>query len=166
MRNEYLSREPIEEGFNIPVSVWQEIEDYWDEEPSKALEYLMAIGRYCFYGDEPNEETIGRDVLRSVRAQIPLIDNQRIRYRKAKGGGKSYNKIDDETFLSVLESRIWETQADLARELQISRQAVSQRLKRMGRTLNSHTETTTQTTPSPVPTNTSEVLKNWDNIIN
>ena len=135
MKNEYLSREPIEDGLNIPVSVWQEIEDYWDENPEKALQYLMAMGRYCFYGDEPNEETTSRDVIRSVKALFPHIDNQRMRYRKAKEGGKAHSTISDEELIDLLQTNAFKSQAEVARSLGITRQAVSQRLKRLGITL-------------------------------
>lgn len=160
MRNEYLSREPIEEGLNIPVSVWQEIEDYWDEEPLKALQYIMAVGRYCFFGDEPTEETTNRDVLRSVKAQLPLIDKQRIRYRKAQEGGKSNRVVSDEEFIELLESRKWSSQAELGRELGISRQAISQRLKRMGRSLAATQPTTPVTTTPTNTTPATEIVRN------
>lgn len=135
MKNEYLSREPIEEGLNIPVSVWQEVEDYYDENPDKALEYLLSIGRYCFYGDEPNEEATSRDVLRSLRALIPHIDNQRIRYRKAKLGGKGNGVMSDEEFIRNLQENNYKTQADAGRAIGISRQAIGQKLKKLGVTL-------------------------------
>ena len=151
MRNEYLSREPIEEGLNIPVSVWQEIEDYYDESAEKALEYLLLIGRYCFYGDEPNEETTSRDVLRSMRALIPHIDNQRARYRKAKAGGKGNSVVSDEDFIKLLKSKQWSSQAEVGRELNISRQAISQKLKKLGVTLRGEPVTVQQTTTTPEP---------------
>lgn len=148
MRNEYLSREPIEEGLNIPVSVWQEIEDYYDESEKKALEYLLLIGRYCFYGDEPDEETTSRDVLRSMRALIPHIDNQRARYRKAKAGGKGNSVISDDEFIKLLKSKKWSSQAEVGRELNISRQAISQKLKKLGVTLQG--EPVATNVPEPV----------------
>ena len=152
MRNEYLSREPIEEGLNIPVSVWQEIEDYYDESAEKALEYLLLIGRYCFYGDEPDEENTSRDVLRSIRALIPHIDNQRARYRKAKAGGKGNSVVSDEDFIKLLKSKEWSSQAEVGRELNISRQAISQKLKKLGVTLRGEPVTVQQTTTAPEPT--------------
>lgn len=151
MRNEYLSREPIEEGLNIPVSVWQEIEDYYDESEEKALEYLLLIGRYCFYGDEPDEETTSRDVLRSMRALIPHIDNQRARYRKAKAGGKGNSVVSDEDFIKLLKSKQWSSQAEVGRELNISRQAISQKLKKLGVTLRGEPVTAQQTTTTSEP---------------
>lgn len=135
MRNEYLSREPIEDGLNIPVSVWQEIEDYWDEDPNKALQYLMAMGRYCFYGDEPNNDTTSRDVVRSVKALIPHIDAQRMRYRKAKEGGKANASLSDTEFIELLQSTEFKSQAEVARTIGVTRQAISQRLKSLGVTL-------------------------------
>lgn len=163
MRNEYLSREPIEEGLNIPVSVWQEIEDYYDESAEKALEYVLAIGRYCFYGDEPEEEKTSRDVLRSMRALIPHIDNQRARYRKAKAGGKGNSVIADNEFIDLLKSKQWASQAEVARELGISRQAISQKLKKLGVTLRGEQVTPTQTNTTIPPNQV--VAKHLDSII-
>lgn len=163
MRNEYLSREPIEEGLNIPVSVWQEIEDYYDESEEKALEYLLAIGRYCFYGDEPDEETTSRDVLRSMRALIPHIDNQRARYRKAKAGGKGNSIITDDKFVELLKSKEWASQAEVARELGVSRQAISQKLKKLGVTLRGEQLSPTPTNITVPPTQTT--AKYLDSII-
>ena len=150
MRNEYLNREPIEEGLNIPVSVWQEIEDYYDESEQKALEYILLIGRYCFFGDEPNEETTSRDVLRSIRALIPHIDNQRMRYRKAKLGGKGNSVMSDEEFIKNLKENNYKTQADAGRAIGISRQAVGQKLKKLGVSLSGY-PLSTNTTQSSVP---------------
>ena len=156
MRNEYLSREPIEDGLNIPVSVWQEIEDYWDENPEKALQYLMAMGRYCFYGDEPNEETTSRDVIRSLKALIPHIDAQRMRYRKAKEGGKTHSVISDEELIELLQNNSFKSQADVARTIGVSRQAISQRLKRLGVTLRGISAIETI---NPLPVNNAESVK-------
>lgn len=144
MSSEYLSREPIEDGLNIPASVWQEIEDYWDESPDKALQYLMAMGRYCFYGEEPNMETTSRDVVRSLRALIPHIDAQRSRYRKAKEGGKANATLSDEEFVELLQSTAFKSQAEVARTIGVSRQAISQRLKSMGIALDGTPNTPTQ----------------------
>lgn len=150
MRNEYLNREPIEEGLNIPVSVWQEIEDYFDESKDKALEYILLIGRYCFYGDEPNPETTSRDVLRSVRALIPHIDNQRMRYRKAKLGGKGNSIMSDEEFIKNLQENNYKTQADAGRAIGISRQAIGQKLKKLGVSLSGAPLNTHSTEQIPV----------------
>ena len=134
MSNPFLDKEPLQIALLIQPSIWQKIEDYYDEEPTKALAYLLMIGRYHFYNEEPSnfEGVFSRDTIRDANAERPLIDAHIEKYVKATEGGKSSNRFSDGELLRLLEEHSFSTQEEIANLLGVSKQAISQRLKKLG----------------------------------
>lgn len=132
--NEFLEKECLQVALLLHPSNWEKVEDYFDEDPNKALAYLMMIGRYHFYKTEPTDfmGVFPRDTIRDVNSERPLIDAHIEKYVKATNGGKATNKISDEKFLQMIESDEFSTQEEIANAIGISKQAVSQRLKKLG----------------------------------
>lgn len=132
--NEFLEREPLDVGLIIQPSIWHKIEDYYDEDPNKAFAFLLLYGRYHFYGAEPSEfaDIFPRDVIRDVNGERALIEGHIVKYQKAVEGGKRSKKITDEDFIEMIESGRYSTQGEIAEEIGITKQAVSQRMKKLG----------------------------------
>ena len=47
-----MEQERIAEGFMLYASMWEEYEEMYNDDPTLAAEYLRALGRYNFYGEE------------------------------------------------------------------------------------------------------------------
>ena len=110
--NPFLEREPLQVALLIQPSIWQKVEDYFDEDPNKALAFLMLIGRYHFFGAEPLEfmGDFPRDTIRDANAERPLIDAHICKYQKAKEGGKATAKVSDEEFTRMIKEGNFSTQ--------------------------------------------------------
>lgn len=130
----FLDKEPLQVALLLHPSNWVKVEDYYDEDPNKALAYLMMIGRYHFYGTEPSDfvGVFPRDTIRDANAEKPLLDAKVEKYEKSIKGGKASNKISDQEFVKIVESDEFSTQEEIAQHLGISKQAVSQRMKKLG----------------------------------
>lgn len=130
----FLDKEPLQVALLLHPSNWEKVEDYYDEDPNKALAYLMMIGRYHFYKEEPSNFAgiFPRDTIRDANAERPLLDAKVEKYEKSAKGGKANNKVSDEEFVKIVESDEFSTQEEIANALNVSKQAVSQRLKKLG----------------------------------
>ena len=130
----FLDKEPLQVALLLHPSNWQKVEDYYDEDPNKALAYLMMIGRYHFYREEPSSFVgiFPRDTIRDANAERPLLDAKVEKYEKSAKGGKASNKVSDEEFVKMIGSEEFSTQEEIANALNVSKQAVSQRLKKLG----------------------------------
>jgi len=125
---------PRTDGVVVYASWWSEIEDLVEHGDNElALEMLLALGRYGFYGEE-YEGSIG-EVRRSVISKAPLMDRQINRYSAAAKGGKASNKVSDDQIVEAVQSGQYGSNAELGRALGISGQAVGQRLKKLGLSL-------------------------------
>ena len=164
--NEFLEREPLDIGLLIQPSIWHKIEDYYDEDPNKAFAFLLLYGRYHFYGAEPSEfaDIFPRDVIRDVNGERALIEGHIVKYQKAVEGGRKSRTISDAEFIEMIESGRYSTQGEIAEEIGITKQAVSQRMKKLGidwkaiRKISKPFETETPTFESKTPTTRSERL--------
>lgn len=122
---------PQEEGILIYNTWWQEIEDFMnDGEPQLALEMLLAIGRYCFYGEEYTG-TIG-EIRRNMKTKMYQIDKQRGKYQSAHKGGRNSCAITDEELLTAVNSGEFTSRAEIGRQYGITGAAVGQRMKKLG----------------------------------
>lgn len=122
--------ERIADGFMIYASMWDEYEEMYNDDPALAAEYLRALGRYNFYGEEYSGEY--REIRYIMKTQMELIDNQRIRYNKAVKGGKGNNVFTDDELRAAIASGKYTSKAELGRAFGVSRQAVAQRMSRLG----------------------------------
>ena len=126
---DYQELDPIEENFILQLSAYTIFEDLLLEDKEKAIEYMQAICRYCFYGEE-YEGNFG-EIRRHLKQQSIGIDSSKIKYQQAKNGGKANARVSDEELLEAWESGEFKSKAELGRHFGITGQAVGQRLKRM-----------------------------------
>ena len=165
-----MEQERIAEGFMLYASMWEEYEEMYNDDPTLAAEYLRALGRYNFYGEEYKGPI--PTIRYIMKTQMELIDNQRIRYNKAVKGGKSGNSITDEELIDAVNSGEYASQAELGRAFGVSRQAINQRMRKLGLELRSSSsldkicqsktsidvKSTSSTSTSTNPTNTNTTL--------
>ena len=125
-----MEQERIAEGFMLYASMWEEYEEMYNDDPALAAEYLRALGRYNFYGEEYKGPI--PTIRYIMKTQMELIDNQRIRYNKAVKGGKGGAAITDEELIDAVNSGEYASQAELGRAFGVSRQAINQRMRKLG----------------------------------
>lgn len=125
---------PLTDGFVLYSSWWQEIEDLVENgETAIALELLLALGRYGFYGEEYTGN-IG-EVRRSVMSKLVSIDNQQARYQASAKGGRGGNRVSDQELTDAVMSGQYVSNAELGRAFGVSGQAIGQRLRKLGLSL-------------------------------
>lgn len=169
-----MEQERIAEGFMLYASMWEEYEEMYNDDPALAAEYLRALGRYNFYGEEYKGPI--PTIRYIMKTQMELIDNQRIRYNKAVKGGKGNNSITDEELIDAVNSGEYASQAELGRAFGVSRQAINQRMRKLGLELRPSSsldkicqsktsidvKSTSRTSTSTNPTNTNTTLAQED----
>lgn len=123
----------VETGFLIYETWWEEFEDMYADEPQLALEFILALGRYNFYGKE-YDGTVS-EIRRQMKSKMRTIDEQRIRYKQSVGGGKTYNRVPDDKIIDAVVSGRFRSKAEIGRQFGITGQSVGQRMAKLGLTL-------------------------------
>lgn len=130
MKN-YLDLEPIEENFILQLSAYEIFEDMLLEDKEKAIEYIQALCRYCFYGEE--YEGNFNEIKRQLRQQSIGIDNSKIKYQQARKGGRGKTSVSDGELWEAWQSGEFKSKAELGRAYNITGQAVGQRLAKIAK---------------------------------
>ena len=120
---------PIENNFLMNLTSYIIFENMLDEDKEKAIEYIRALCRYCFYGEE--YEGKYNEVKNQLIQQSVGIDMTKIKYQKATSGGKANARVSDEELWSAWKSGEFKSKAELGRYFGITGQAVGQRLKKL-----------------------------------
>ena len=121
---------PSEDNFIIQWSDWAVLEDMiYRRKQDEALEFMLALGRYNFFGEEYEGSS---DAIRWQLMQRSVqIDTTKIKYQQAKNGGKGNCKVSDEELWEAWTSGEFRSKAELGRHFGITGQAVGQRLKKI-----------------------------------
>lgn len=125
---------PIEQNFLLNLTSYIIFENMLLEDKDKAIEYIRALCRYCFYGEE--YEGKYSEVKNQLIQQSVGIDMTKIKYQKAIIGGKSNAKVSDEELLEAWKSGSFKSKAELGRHFGITGQAVGQRLRKIENSAN------------------------------
>lgn len=120
---------PIENNFILNLTSYIIFENMLQEDKDKAIEYIRALCRYCFYGEE--YEGNYSEVKNQLIQQSVGIDMSKIKYQKATTGGKANARVSDEELWAAWKSGNFKSKAELGRHFGITGQAVGQRLKRL-----------------------------------
>lgn len=125
---------PSEENFIVQWSDWAVLEDMvFRGNEKEALEFILSLGRYNFFGEEYSGEN---DLIRYQLMQRSVgIDNTKIKYQQAKNGGKANAKVSDEELWDAWQSGQYRSKAELGRQFGITGQAVGQRLKKIEKSI-------------------------------
>lgn len=120
---------PIEQNFLMNYTSYLIFENMLEENKDKAIEYMQALCRYCFFGEE--YEGKYSEVRNQLIQQSVGIDMTKIKYQKATSGGKANAKVTDEELWSAWKSGEFKSKAELGRHFGITGQAVGQRLRKL-----------------------------------
>ena len=120
---------PIEQNFLMNYTSYIIFENMLKEDKEKAIEYMQALCRYCFFGEE--YEGKYNEVRNQLIQQSVGIDMTKIKYQKATSGGKANARVTDEELWSAWQSGEFKSKAELGRHFGITGQAVGQRLRKL-----------------------------------
>ena len=120
---------PIEQNFLMNYTSYLIFENMLLEDKDKAIEYMQALCRYCFFGEE--YEGKYSEVRNQLIQQSVGIDMTKIKYQKATSGGKANAKVTDEELWRAWISGEFKSKAELGRHFGITGQAVGQRLRKL-----------------------------------
>lgn len=120
---------PIEQNFLMNYTTYLIFENMLKEDKDKAIEYMQALCRYCFFGEE--YEGKYSEVKNQLIQQSVGIDMTKIKYQKATNGGKANARVSDEELLSAWKSGNFKSKAELGRHFGITGQAIGQRLAKL-----------------------------------
>lgn len=120
---------PIESNFILNLTSYIIFENMLEEDKEKAIEYIRALCRYCFFGEE--YEGKYSEVKNQLIQQSVGIDMTKIKYQKATNGGRGNARVSDEELWLAWKSGEFKSKAEIGRHFGITGQAVGQRLKKL-----------------------------------
>lgn len=126
----YDESERCAEGYLLYFSTYRALEAMAQNNPEDALQAFIALCRYNFYGEEYKGTNSAANLVFMMEKEH--IDSQRVRYAKAKQGGRAGETIPFDTILSTIATGQYTTLASVGEALGTSGQNIGKRLKNQG----------------------------------